>query len=147
MGATARTALLLPLATLAGCARLMGYHPQEWYDARTACREEMNERVPRSESPEVRGAYVEQCTVGVHSRLPITLAESTMRNSKSCPKCRSTDLIEIRQENPYSNNIFAGWTLFSSVKITRRLCGTCGFMEEWIDSADDIAKIKKKYSS
>jgi hypothetical protein len=25
MGATARTALLLPLAALAGCARLMGY--------------------------------------------------------------------------------------------------------------------------
>jgi hypothetical protein len=54
MGATARTALLLPLAALAGCARLMGYHPQEWYDARTACRS-------RSESPEIRGAYVEQC--------------------------------------------------------------------------------------
>jgi hypothetical protein len=61
MGATARTALLLPLAALAGCARLMGYHPQEWYDARTACRQEMNERVPRSEALEIRGAYVEQC--------------------------------------------------------------------------------------
>jgi hypothetical protein len=58
MGATARTALLLPLAALAGCARLMGY---EWYDARTACRQEMNERVPRSESAEIRGAYIEQC--------------------------------------------------------------------------------------
>ena len=28
MGATARTALLLPLAALAGCARLEGYHPK-----------------------------------------------------------------------------------------------------------------------
>jgi hypothetical protein len=51
MGATARTALLLPLAALAGCAGLMGYHPQEWYDTRAACRQEMNERVPRSEPP------------------------------------------------------------------------------------------------
>jgi len=33
----------------------------KWYDARTACREEMNERLPRSEPPEIRGAYVEQC--------------------------------------------------------------------------------------
>jgi hypothetical protein len=40
---------------------LMGYHPQEWYDARTACRQEMNERVARSEPAEIRGAYVEQC--------------------------------------------------------------------------------------
>jgi hypothetical protein len=53
--------LLLPLAALAGCARLMGYHPQEWYDARTACRQEMNERVPRSGPPKIRGAYVDQC--------------------------------------------------------------------------------------
>jgi hypothetical protein len=55
MGATARTVLLLPLAALAGCASLMGYHPQEWYDARAARRQEMNERVPRSE-PRKSGA-------------------------------------------------------------------------------------------
>jgi hypothetical protein len=61
MGTTARTALLLPLAALTGFARLMGYHPQEWYDARTACRQEMNQRVPQAESPEIRGAYVDQC--------------------------------------------------------------------------------------
>jgi hypothetical protein len=61
MGATARTALLLPLAALAGCAQFMGYHPQEWYDARVACRQEMNERVSRTEPPDVRGVYVEQC--------------------------------------------------------------------------------------
>jgi hypothetical protein len=70
-----------------------------------------------------------------------------MLNSKSCPKCRSTDIVEIRQANPYANNIFAGMSLFSSVKITRCLCAACGFMEEWIDSADDIAKLKQKYSS
>jgi hypothetical protein len=61
LGASARIPLLLPLAALAGCAQLTGYHPQEWYDARTACRQEMNEGVPRSEAPEIRGAYVEQC--------------------------------------------------------------------------------------
>jgi hypothetical protein len=41
--------------------QLTGYHPQEWYDARAACRQEMNERIPQSEPPDVRGAYVEQC--------------------------------------------------------------------------------------
>jgi hypothetical protein len=61
MRATARTILLLQLAALASCAQLTGYHPQEWYDARAACRQEMNERIPRSEPPDVRGAYVEQC--------------------------------------------------------------------------------------
>jgi hypothetical protein len=62
MGATARTILLLRLAAQASsCAQLTGYHPQEWYDARAACRQEMNERIPQSEPPDVRGAYVEQC--------------------------------------------------------------------------------------
>jgi hypothetical protein len=58
MGATTRTALLLPFAALAGCARLMGYHPQEWYDARTACRQEMNER---SEPPELKKRKAYEC--------------------------------------------------------------------------------------
>jgi hypothetical protein len=72
-----------------------------------------------------------------------------MRNSKTCPKCRCTDIVQIRQArlNPYANNIFSGMTLFSSVKITRYLCGACGFLEEWVESADDIARIKKKYVS
>jgi hypothetical protein len=61
MGATARTILLLQLAAQASCVQLTGYHPQEWYDARAACRQEMNERIPQSEPPDVRGAYVEQC--------------------------------------------------------------------------------------
>jgi hypothetical protein len=61
VGAAARTILLLQLAAQASCAQLTGYHPQEWYDARAACRQEMNERIPRSEPPDVRGAYVEQC--------------------------------------------------------------------------------------
>jgi hypothetical protein len=49
MGATARTILLLQLAAQASCVQLTGYHPQEWYDARAACRQEMNERIPQSE--------------------------------------------------------------------------------------------------
>lgn len=32
------------------------------------------------------------------------------------------------------------------VSHTRYLCASCGFNEEWIDSPDDIAKVKKKYA-
>ena len=41
----------------------------------------------------------------------------------------------------------AGATVFSAVKVTRYLCAACGFSEEWVNSADDIAKLKKKYGS
>jgi hypothetical protein len=34
-----------------------------------------------------------------------------------------------------------------AMKVTRYLCGACGFSEEWIDETEDIAKIRKKYAA
>ncbi len=71
-----------------------------------------------------------------------------MKNSKACPKCQSTDITRIPGDTrPFGagNNISVGQTIFSSVKVTRYLCGSCGFIEEWIDSLDDISSLKKKY--
>ena len=73
-----------------------------------------------------------------------------MRNSKTCTKCRSGDVVRIPGSvGAYGagNCIPIGRTVMSSVPVTRYLCAACGFSEEWIDSADDIAKIKKKYAS
>lgn len=71
-----------------------------------------------------------------------------MQNSKTCPKCQATDIIRIPGEARAfgaGNNIIVGRTIFGAVKVTRYLCGSCGFSEEWIESAEDIANIKKKY--
>ena len=72
-----------------------------------------------------------------------------MRNSKTCPKCRSADIVRIPGliASHGGNSIIVGMTVFNAVKVTRYLCASCGFSEEWIDSAEDIAKIKKKYAS
>ena len=72
-----------------------------------------------------------------------------MRIAQACPKCRSTDIVRIPGVlGPYgAGNIAVGRTIFSGVKLTRYLCAACGFSEEWVDSPDDTAKIKKKYSS
>ena len=40
------------------------------------------------------------------------------------------------------NDIHVG---FGTVKVTRYLCGSCGFSEEWIDSPEDLHKLKEKY--
>jgi ribosomal protein S27AE len=74
---------------------------------------------------------------------------SIMRNSKACPKCKATDIVRIPGvvgNYGAGNNIFIGRILFSAVKVTRYLCGSCGFSEEWVDSADDIARVKKRYA-
>ncbi len=71
-----------------------------------------------------------------------------MKNSRTCPKCQSTDIIRIPGEVRAfgaGNNVMVGATIFGAVKVTRYLCAACGFSEEWIDSAEDIGRIRKKY--
>ena len=72
-----------------------------------------------------------------------------VKNSKTCPKCQFTEIIRIPGNVGAfgaGNNISVGATIFSAVKVTRYLCASCGFSEEWIDSTDDISSIKKRYS-
>lgn len=73
-----------------------------------------------------------------------------MKNNKRCPKCSSTDIIEIPGKvGPFGtgNNISAGMTIFTSVKVTRFLCEKCGFSEEWVGPEKDLKKLKKEYKS
>ena len=74
-----------------------------------------------------------------------------MKNSKICPKCRSTDVIRVPGDaRGYGagNNIVVGRSiLMKFVLVTRYLCGSCGFSEEWIDSPGDIAKVRERYGS
>ena len=74
-----------------------------------------------------------------------------MKNSKTCPKCRSSDIIrmpgEARLYGAGNNIVVSGPILFKFVLVMRYVCGSCGFSEEWIDTAEDIAKVRKKYGS
>jgi len=73
-----------------------------------------------------------------------------MKNSRTCPKCQTNEIIRIPGDVRAfgaGNNISVGATIFSAVKVTRYLCALCGFSEEWVESIDDIARLKKKYSS
>jgi ribosomal protein S27AE len=71
-----------------------------------------------------------------------------MKTSGKCSKCASTDVLRIPgQAGPFGsgNNIPAGATIFSSVKLTRFLCGRCGYSEDWVESAADLQKLREKY--
>ena len=72
-----------------------------------------------------------------------------MRNTHSCPKCRSTVILQIpRKWGAYGvgNNIPLGWSNFSAVLVTRYLCATCGFSEEWVDDKAGLEKLSAKYN-
>ena len=70
-----------------------------------------------------------------------------MKNTRVCTKCGSNDIARIEgQVGPHGtgNNILTGWSIFSAVKVTRFLCLSCGFSEEWIESREDLQKIREK---
>lgn len=67
-----------------------------------------------------------------------------MKNTKSCPKCQSNDIVRI---NGYAgaygsgNNIMIGMSILSAVGVNRYICCNCGFTEEWVDQ-EDLERIK-----
>ena len=69
---------------------------------------------------------------------------------KGCPKCESKKIMRIPGNvGMYGsgNNIPAGMTIASCIKVTRYLCADCGFSEEWITNTEDLRKLKKKYGT
>jgi predicted RNA-binding Zn-ribbon protein involved in translation (DUF1610 family) len=73
-----------------------------------------------------------------------------MKNTNHCPKCNSEDIIRVEgQAKGYGagSNIPTGHTIFEATKVTRYVCGNCGFIESWLDSLEQIEKVKKYYAS
>ncbi len=71
-----------------------------------------------------------------------------MKNSKKCPKCQSADIVPIPGTligGSPNNNILVGGAYFNTARVTRYLRAACGFIENWVESTGDIAKVKKKY--
>lgn len=69
-----------------------------------------------------------------------------MKNTNICPKCQSNEVIRILGKIGSGNNIQVGLTVFSEVAVTRYLCTSCGYTEEWVDDPMDIQTLKKHYS-
>lgn len=68
-----------------------------------------------------------------------------MKNTRSCPKCQSNDIVRIEgKAGSYGSNIPIGMSKLA-VTVTRFLCLSCGFLEEWIESKEDLEKIRSKY--
>lgn len=81
--------------------------------------------------------------------MPKRLRDSSgMRNTHACPKCRSTVILQIPGVGAYGvgNNIPVGWSNFSAVLVTRYLCASCGFSEEWVDDKAGLEKLSAKYN-
>ena len=69
-----------------------------------------------------------------------------MKDGNKCIKCFCENIIRVPgQIGIYGvgNNISVGLTC---IKVTRYVCSQCGFVEEWIDSKNDLLRVEKKYN-
>jgi len=73
-----------------------------------------------------------------------------MKKTKRCPKCQSSDIILIpgkREEGGAGNVIrVSRWNIFAVVKPVLHVCASCGYMENWLVSPEDIGRVKAHYA-
>ena len=71
-----------------------------------------------------------------------------MKNTKRCPKCQSSDIVLIPGKRDTGGNVInvSRWNVFSVVKPTFHVCGSCGYMENWLMSPQDIGRVKSMYA-
>jgi len=73
-----------------------------------------------------------------------------MKNTKRCPKCQSSDIILVagKRDAGGAGNLIrvSRWNAFAAVKPTLHVCGSCGYMENWLVAPEDIARVKAAYA-
>ena len=68
-----------------------------------------------------------------------------MKKDNQCTKCGSADLLRIPALPTDEPHFSVGDRGMRTVPVTRYVCTTCGFVEEWVDSKEDLAKLKEQY--
>jgi predicted nucleic-acid-binding Zn-ribbon protein len=71
-----------------------------------------------------------------------------MKQHVKCPKCDEQEIIRVPGEIGAfgsGNNIKLGGIPVRRIAVTRYVCASCGFSEDWIDDPKDIEQMKKKF--
>ena len=74
-----------------------------------------------------------------------------MKNTKTCPKCQSGDIILIpgKREAGGARNLISvsRWNIFDAVAAVLDVCGSCGLIGELAGFPADIARAKARYAN
>lgn len=65
-----------------------------------------------------------------------------MKNTHICPKCKSDIIVKV--PDSVGDNIIVV-KKFGKVKLTRYVCCSCGFAEEWVDDKAELEKVESKW--
>ena len=68
-----------------------------------------------------------------------------MKDSRFCPKCQSHE-IAIIEGGTFKGNMYNTITTgLSTIYMTRYVCTSCGFTENYVENQKDLMKLKAKY--
>ena len=71
-----------------------------------------------------------------------------MKQSAVCPKCSGQQILRVPSSGGDGDNfIVHGWSIFTYIPVTRYICASCGYSEDWIDSSEDLQRLVKKYGT
>ena len=72
-----------------------------------------------------------------------------MKQSWTCPKCGSKDIVRVDglggAFGANGNVIRMGMMSSSAIPVTRYVCISCGFTEEWVDIPEDRERLRERY--
>jgi hypothetical protein len=68
-----------------------------------------------------------------------------MKNTGSCPKCRSSHVARVTAEPGGGHTPAVPVGVLTGLAMTRFVCCRCGYSEERVEAAADLAVVKKRY--
>ena len=69
-----------------------------------------------------------------------------MKNVNKCTKCGSIEVLRVKgQSQGYGPGNNLQLSLFSQVLVSKYVCCTCGFIEDWIDNPQNMEKVRNYY--
>ena len=71
--------------------------------------------------------------------------DEASRIHAECGKCGSHELLEVPMTPGDHSHIVLGDNLLHTVPVTKYVCTDCGHIEEWVNSARDLARLKGEY--
>jgi len=66
-----------------------------------------------------------------------------MKSTGVCPKCSSKEIVIIPSRRGTNNWIKVG--LFDFVKLTRHICASCGYMEQYVEGEKSLQKLRRNF--
>ena len=72
-----------------------------------------------------------------------------MKQTLRCPKCGSREIVRVPDHpgrHASGNNIYTTtWTLLGKIPVIRYVCCGCGYVENWVESPEELAEIRRVF--